>query len=122
MALLWRRKKKSHPSCIHRLQRSESQQVAAIAEVSEDLVQTSPAQTQDTEVVTSIEPLDSKGRCQRCRKEQIGARRYRTKLIIGLFFPFALQALDTTIIASALPWIASDFRKFRSLSINSSIY
>ncbi|KAL5324576.1 hypothetical protein ACEPPN_009122 [Leptodophora sp. 'Broadleaf-Isolate-01'] len=34
----------------------------------------------------------------------------------GLFFPFALQALDKTIIASALPFIASDFRKYSSLS------
>lgn len=45
------------------------------------------------------------------REEKRAARRYRTLLVIGLFCPFALQALDVTIIASALPWIASDFRK-----------
>ena len=45
------------------------------------------------------------------RDEKLAARRYRILLIIGLFCPFALQALDVTIIASALPWIASDFRK-----------
>lgn len=36
---------------------------------------------------------------------------YRWKLIAGLFGPFALQALDTTIIASALSDIATEFRK-----------
>lgn len=36
---------------------------------------------------------------------------YRWKIILGLFGPFALQALDTTIIASALPFIAAEFGK-----------
>jgi hypothetical protein len=36
---------------------------------------------------------------------------YRLKVIFGLAAPFALQALDTTIIASALPFIAADFGK-----------
>jgi hypothetical protein len=55
---------------------------------------------------------DPKGRCQTCRQEKLAARHYRIRLIIGIFFPFALQALDTTIVASALPWIASDFSKY----------
>jgi hypothetical protein len=38
-------------------------------------------------------------------------RKYRYKIIFGLMAPFALQALDTTIIASALPFIAQDFSK-----------
>lgn len=36
-------------------------------------------------------------------------RTYRWKIILGLFAPFCLQSLDTTIIASALPYIAEDF-------------
>jgi len=39
-------------------------------------------------------------------------RIYRRKLIAGLFLPFSVQALETTIIAGALPFIASDFSKF----------
>ena len=39
-------------------------------------------------------------------------RSYRWKIIIGLFTPFALQALDVTIIASALPYIATDFSTY----------
>lgn len=35
--------------------------------------------------------------------------KYRLKIIFGLFLPFTLQALDTTIIASALKFIADDF-------------
>lgn len=36
-------------------------------------------------------------------------RKYRLKIIFGLVAPFTLQGLDTTIIASALPFIAKDF-------------
>ena len=39
-------------------------------------------------------------------------RKYRLKLLLGLFAPFALSALDTTIIASALKFIAEDFSQF----------
>jgi len=38
-------------------------------------------------------------------------RKYRWKILFGLFAPFALQALDTTIIASAFHFIAADFGK-----------
>ena len=39
-------------------------------------------------------------------------RKYRLRIILGLFLPFTLQALDTTIIASALKFIADDFSQF----------
>ena len=42
-------------------------------------------------------------------EEKKAANRYRWKLVIGLFLPFSVQALDVTIIASAIPFIASDF-------------
>jgi hypothetical protein len=98
-----------------------------------------------TEVNPSVTPpiaRDSKGRCQICRNEQLAARKYRIRLIIGklqvvqalfpchtvpfeydlkilgIFFPFALQALDTTIVASALSRVASDFGNYLTLSID----
>ncbi|KAK3385691.1 major facilitator superfamily domain-containing protein [Podospora didyma] len=43
-------------------------------------------------------------------------RRYRMKIIFGLMAPFTLQALDTTIIASALPFIATDFNEINQLN------
>ncbi|KAJ5912356.1 hypothetical protein N7504_001239 [Penicillium tannophilum] len=43
-------------------------------------------------------------------------RVYRWKLILGLFGPFCLQSLDTTIIASALPYIAEDFHQVSQLN------
>jgi len=46
-----------------------------------------------------------------CDQDKKAASRYRWKLIAGLCLPFSVQALDATIIASALPFIASDFRK-----------
>lgn len=44
---------------------------------------------------------------EKAQKKQ--RRNYQWKLILGLFGPFALQALDTTIVASALSRIADDF-------------
>ncbi|RFU32690.1 hypothetical protein B7463_g3645, partial [Scytalidium lignicola] len=61
---------------------------------------------------TNITP----GKCPLCRADQLAARQYRVKLIFGLVFPFILQALDTTIIASALPWIASDFNRISQMN------
>ncbi|KAJ5377634.1 uncharacterized protein N7496_005043 [Penicillium cataractarum] len=43
-------------------------------------------------------------------------RTYRWKIILGLFAPFCLQSLDTTIIASALPYIAEDFDQISQLN------
>jgi hypothetical protein len=42
---------------------------------------------------------------------------YRRKVIFGLFSPFCLQALDTTIVVFALPFIAEDF-SLSSSSLN----
>ena len=39
-------------------------------------------------------------------------RKYRLKILLGLVAPFTLQALDMTIVASALPFIAADFSEY----------
>ncbi len=39
-------------------------------------------------------------------------RKYRLKILLGLVAPFTLQALDMTIVASALPFIATDFSEY----------
>lgn len=44
-------------------------------------------------------------------EEKRASRIYRWKLVAGLCLPFSLQALETTIVAGALPFIASDFSK-----------
>lgn len=49
--------------------------------------------------------------CAACAAAKRAARRYRWRLIAGLFVPFFVQSLDVTIIAGALPFIASDFSK-----------
>ncbi|EPE02409.1 mfs transporter [Ophiostoma piceae UAMH 11346] len=41
---------------------------------------------------------------------------YRCKIIFGLMMPFTLQGLDTTIVASALPYIAADFDQLAQLN------
>lgn len=98
MGLLFNRKpkEKKAPTC-HHLQPATTQAVNGHVE--------EPPSSPETVVAST----DAKGRCTICRQEQLAARNYRWKLIIGIFFPFALSALDVTIIASALPWIALDF-------------
>lgn len=46
------------------------------------------------------------------RADKKRRRTYRWKIMVGLFAPYTLQALDTTIIASALKFIAEDFSPF----------
>lgn len=70
-----------------------------------------PALTSD-QVPKSEENLESHAPCPVCKEEKRAARRYRLLLTAGLFLPFTVQALDATIIAGALPFIASDFRKY----------
>lgn len=60
-------------------------------------------------------PKNIKVKKERSPEEIADKRRraaYRWKLIAGLCGPFALQALDTTIIASALSDIATEFRTY----------
>lgn len=51
-----------------------------------------------------------------CTPEEVAEQKrknvYRWKIILGLFSPYCLQALDTTIVASALPFIAEDFSTY----------
>ncbi len=47
--------------------------------------------------------------CSICKEEEKAMSRYRLRLMLGLFFPFLVQSLDTTIIAGAASFIASDF-------------
>ncbi|GAB1317907.1 Tetracycline efflux protein [Madurella fahalii] len=50
------------------------------------------------------------------RAEKKRRRKYRLKIILGLFAPYTLQALDTTIIASAVKFIADDFDERHQLN------
>lgn len=68
----------------------------------------SPAATKGAEAGTKTEKPEA---TPEEKAEQRRKRAYRWKIVIGLFAPFTLQSLDTTIIASALPFIASDFSK-----------
>jgi hypothetical protein len=47
--------------------------------------------------------------CTLCIQERKDARKYRWKLIIGILLPYLLASLDLTVVATALPFIASHF-------------
>ncbi|TVY81467.1 Efflux pump FUS6, partial [Lachnellula suecica] len=59
---------------------------------------------------------DGTDSCEVCKYEKTALRRYRLKLSIGLFLPYLIQSLDSTIIAGALPYIASDFHQLSQLN------
>lgn len=48
-------------------------------------------------------------------------RNHKYKVLFGLALPFALQSLDTTIIASALPFIAADFGTLTQCSAHTKV-
>ncbi|KAK2614624.1 hypothetical protein N8I77_001433 [Diaporthe amygdali] len=56
------------------------------------------------------------------KAEQRRRRVYRWKIVVGLVAPFTLQSLDTTIIASALSFIASDFNQLSQLNWIISVF
>jgi hypothetical protein len=106
--------KEEKPLCIHHVQ--QPTEALSGHHVVEPAILTTDTEGSDTALGHTLSQNDAKGRCQICHQEQVAARNYRIRIIIGIFFPFALQALDVTIIASALPWIASDFSTFHVLA------
>ncbi|KAE8156343.1 major facilitator superfamily domain-containing protein [Aspergillus tamarii] len=72
-----------------------------------------------TEEDRGLVPRDlpkSDEKCQVCKKQKHDTRVYRWKLIAGLCLPFILATLDLTIVATALPSIASHFNEFDELN------
>ncbi|KAI1873814.1 uncharacterized protein JN550_003083 [Neoarthrinium moseri] len=61
-------------------------------------------------------PSTDNEECLQCKAEQRALRKYRWKIILALILPYCLQSLDITIVASALPWIASDFDEIAQLN------
>ncbi|KAK2024339.1 major facilitator superfamily transporter [Colletotrichum zoysiae] len=56
------------------------------------------------------------GPCPTCKSARRAQLTYRCRLFAGLLLPFVVQALDVTIVASALPWIAADFHETGQLN------
>lgn len=106
---MWSRSKKesaSQPGCRHSPATDSAAESPEAAATRADDAPSNDVQTART--------FD--GKCPICKEEQKAARIYRTKLMAGLMLPFTLQALDITIIAGALPWIADDFGEIPQLN------
>jgi hypothetical protein len=56
------------------------------------------------------------GKCEICAVEKSAARKYRWKLLLLLLPGFFVASLDLTIVATALPFIASHFGMFAEFS------
>jgi hypothetical protein len=98
-----------HEQCIHQRNTSLASDAGLVPEGNEldDFAHDGAGKNpQVTHGTTSV--------CRICRVEKKEMKHYRRRLMLGLFFPFLVQSLDVTIIAGALPFIASDFRKTSS--------
>jgi hypothetical protein len=55
------------------------------------------------------DPAQALQKCAICAAEKSAARKYRWKMLLLLLPGFMLASLDVTIVATALPFIASHF-------------
>lgn len=66
-------------------------------------------QSGDCQTTNGQDGLPHSDECVVCKDKQEAMSKYRWKLMLGLCFPFMVQSLDTTLIAGAAAFIASDF-------------
>jgi len=98
-------------------QQSQNAQQSICIEVGSSAVSADPAVKSQNDSDKAKEQREAHVQSEEEAAAKKRRRSYRRKIIIGLFCPFALQALDTTIIASALPFIATDFSKYTISSL-----
>ncbi|EXJ90497.1 hypothetical protein A1O1_03600 [Capronia coronata CBS 617.96] len=94
----------------HRARKAE-EVAAAIAPPRDPMVQ-SPTLNPPIPTVFTV----SKKPCPKCAQEKSAARKYRWKLLFCLVPAFFVSSLDLTIVATALPRIASHFDRFNQLN------
>ncbi|GFF29993.1 uncharacterized MFS-type transporter C16A3.17c [Aspergillus udagawae] len=99
------------PLCQHRLRSSQSVPAADGGLSTERTSIT----TEDQHILPQSAPEDD-GPCHLCQQQRRHDRIYRWKLICGLTLPYILSTLDLTIVATAVPSIASHFNKFDELN------
>lgn len=95
------------PLCQHRLRSSQS----APARDDASSQERASIKTEDQHILPQSAPEDD-GPCHLCQQQRRHDRIYRWKLICGLTLPYILSTLDLTIVATAVPIIASHFSTF----------
>ncbi|OBT96626.1 hypothetical protein VE01_05293 [Pseudogymnoascus verrucosus] len=93
--------------CIHR---------RGVSQISESAMELTAHPDGAPEVHEKTDLVDNSSPCAECKEAKRAARIYRWRIISGLFVPFLVQSLDVTIIAGALPFIASDFNQLAQLN------
>ncbi|KAL5350340.1 hypothetical protein ACLOAV_003907 [Pseudogymnoascus australis] len=93
--------------CIHR---------RAASQISESAMELTAYPGGPAEIHEKTDMDDTPSPCAECQEAKRAARIYRWRIISGLFVPFLVQSLDVTIIAGALPFIASDFNELAQLN------
>ncbi|ELQ41482.1 hypothetical protein OOU_Y34scaffold00276g7 [Pyricularia oryzae Y34] len=112
--------KQQQPSCAHQRNGStatcERPNAPTSGKSGQGLQQSSPAPVavtaSDAEPERHSTPQSSQikdSKCEACVEEKRAARKYRLKLVLGLIFPFALQALDVTMILTRCPSSHCDY-------------
>ncbi|KAI1980619.1 hypothetical protein LOZ53_002930 [Ophidiomyces ophidiicola] len=106
-------KKKAKKPCRHELQsqRLSSTPEATLINEEDRKPDVTPKPEEPAEVLQ-----ENRDPCLQCKKEKHDKRVYRWKLIGGLLLPYFLASVDLTIVAAALPFIASHFNKLDELN------
>ncbi|EER29299.1 Major Facilitator Superfamily protein [Coccidioides posadasii C735 delta SOWgp] len=109
-------KQNSQETCSHQLR---LQNLQADSRPSEEAIQENDVLMEGSDgpiVPKPEETHNNDGPCSECKKEKHVKRVYRWKLIFGLLLPYFLASVDLTIVAAALPFIASHFNRLDELN------
>ncbi|RAL67941.1 hypothetical protein DID88_008665 [Monilinia fructigena] len=107
------------PSKFPKLCKHRTNRLDVISEQDPTVLPESQPRNSDSREGNKSEPQSGSpydGRCTFCEDDKRAFSRYRWRLTAGLMLPYMVQALDLTIIAGALPFIASDFNQLSQLN------
>lgn len=92
---------------------------AAEAEAEAAAAEAAPADSNTSTPTASLQksaPGNPTRPCPQCKEDKSRARKYRWKLLLCLTPAFFVASLDLTIVATALPRIASHYNRFNQLN------
>ena len=98
------------PTCEHQTQLDRDHQHKELVGNSDSSQYKAPDDNNQT--TSPSVPLNAKGKCTACVGEKSAKRKYRWKIIAGLIFPFALQALDVTMLVpqrTTNVWLSTEY-------------
>lgn len=98
----WKKSTSPRPPCAHQAQLERDQHRELVLNSDSSQQRGTPDHTPAG--TTPSVRRDAEGKCTSCKEERSAASKYRWRVIAGLIFPFALQALDVTLSVARRGW------------------